>query len=348
MARTMAELTANQSPDFLSVVKSLRDRFVAGSQIAHGRATHTTGTAARGEARVVIPPEFPTNKFLEFGKRYPIVLRHANTRPAVLPVPGGGLVFNDDDRTLDGASLSVKFLMPGGDPDGFHDILMNAGRALFVPSARAFLTLIDTPNDQRQALVANGTLDDALLTEGYRSGSFTEFYYHSQIAFEFVDTSGAVQYLKFRAIPADRGPERGLLPQSFQANGFTFKNQWADDERAADYRRRDFEARVRHQKVEYLLQAQLRPAGDRSLLSPMLFWEERQSPWVDVAYLRPTEVLTAEEMHRLNFHVNRTHDSINLPLASTPDDEASIGHARALVYTPAWQARDASLAPHRV
>src|SRR5262249_17875663 len=155
----------------------------------------------RGEARVVVPPDFPANDFLAFGKRYDIVIRHANTRPAVVPFPDGRMVVDEDDRTLDGASLSIKFRVPGGDPDGCHDVMMNAGRALFVPSARGFLTLISTPNDQRQALVARGDLDDDLLTEGYRSGSFTEFYYHSQIAFEITDKAGTLRYLKFRAIP---------------------------------------------------------------------------------------------------------------------------------------------------
>lgn len=90
-----------------------------------------------------------------------------------------------------------------------------------------------------------------------------------------------------------------------------------------------------------MLQAQIRPSGDRSLLSPMLYWDERPFPWVDV-------VLTAEEMHLLNFHVNRTHAAMNVALAQNADDPASIGHARALVYTAAWLARKDSSLPHLV
>jgi hypothetical protein len=157
-----------------------------------------------------------------------------------------------------------------------------------------------------------------------------------------------MRYLKFRAIPADRGPERGFMPPSFRAEGFIFKPRWPDDERAPEHRRRDLEARARHGGVEFVLQAQIRPSGDRSLLSPMLYWDERPYPWVDVAHLRLTEVLTPEEMHLLNFHVNRTHAALNIALAQNADDPASIGHARALVYTSAWLARKASPPPHFV
>jgi hypothetical protein len=53
-------------------------------------------------------------------------------------------------------------------------------------------------------------------------------------------------------------------------------------------------------------------------------------------------------MHLLNFHVNRTHAAMNVALAQNADDPASIGHARALVYTAAWLARKDSSLPHLV
>ena len=350
MARTEQELTANTDADFKAVIEELRVFMVRAATFLRGRPTHSTGTAARGEARIIVPPDFPPTEFLRFGATYPVVVRHPTPRPAIGVNPANPTDPDKfDDRTLDGAAMSVKFLDPA-DPkgDGFHDVLMNAGRVLFVPSARAFNRLIRTPNDQRQALMASGDLDDGLLTEGFRSGSVTEFYYHTQIAFELTDLTGATRYVKFRAVPADRGPERGLLPPGLRANGFTFQAMFPDDQRAADYRRRDFEFRVRHQAVEYLLQAQLHPAGDRRALSPMRYWDERFCPWVDVAHVRLTEVLAQDEMDRLNFHVNRTHDSINIPLAVTADDPASIAHARALVYSHSWQARQAAPQPHIV
>ncbi|MBV8076619.1 MAG: hypothetical protein JO284_09490 [Planctomycetaceae bacterium] len=48
------------------------------------------------------------------------------------------------------------------------------------------------------------------------------------------------------------------------------------------------------------------------------------------------------------FDANRTHDCINLPLARTADDSASMGHARALIYWATREARRKSPQPHRV
>lgn len=340
MARQMSEFTDKLDPDFQKVVGELTELFTGAAGRIQGRATHTTGIAARGMARIIVPADFPSNDFLRFGKEYPIVIRHATPRPAL-----GG---NTDDRTLDGAALSVKFQESAESGNaGFHDIMMNTGRVLFVPSARAFNRMVHTPFGQRDALIRDGDLDDDKLSEAFRTGSFTEFYYHSQIAFEFTDKTGAMRYIKFRVIPGDRGPERGLFPSSVRAKGDTFAPRWPDDNRAEDFLRRDFEVRTNHLGVRYLLQAQLR-AADPNHLSPMEYWPERECPWLDVAELHVTATLSVEEMDALDFNVNRTHDCINLPLAKTADDPASMGHARALVYWKAREARSASPKPHKV
>ncbi|WP_435019953.1 hypothetical protein TA3x_001564 [Tundrisphaera sp. TA3] len=345
MARKEDEFTAAMDDDFKAVVQEMIAFFSGAATRIQGRATHTTGTAARGSARIIVPRDFPPCDFLRFGATYPVVVRHATPRPAV-----GG---NTDDRTLDGAAISIKFLKDGDASGlGFHDIMMNTGRVLFVPSARAFNRMVHTPFGQRGEMIREGMLDDDHLTEAYRSGSFTEFYYHSQIAFEFTDKLGTLRYIKFRSIPGDRGPERGLFPPSIRAGGDTFAPRWPDDNRAEDYRRRHFEVTVDHLGVDYLLQAQLHPSepadGPRDALRPMEYWDERYHPWVDVAEIHLERTLTVAEMDALEFDANRTDDAINLPLARTADDPASMGHARALVYWHARQARANSPAPHRV
>lgn len=352
MSRTQEELTAHIDDDFKNVIQQMTDLFIRAAGAMHGRGTHTTGMAARGFARIITPPDFPDNDFLQFGRTYPIVIRHATPRPA-MPTPDHPKG-DTDDRSLDGGAISIKFLDAGDDTGfGFHDILMNTGRVLFVRSARAFNTMIHTPFGQRGPLLRvkgkdDWVVDDEKLTEAYRTGSFTEFYYHSQIAFEFTDSAGTVRYIKFRSIPADRGPERGLFPPSILAHGDTFAPRWPDDQRAEDFRRTDFAVRVNHLTVNYLLQAQLHPAGDTDALNPTEYWDERNHPWIDVAHLHLNQTLTYEEMDALEFAANRTHDSINLPLAQTADDYASMGHARALVYWHARKARADAPQPHRV
>ncbi|WP_165074394.1 catalase family protein [Paludisphaera rhizosphaerae] len=355
MARTEEELKAPIDEDFRNVIQQMIDLFTRVSKIVHGRATHTTGIAARGFARIITPPDFPPCDFLKFGNVYPVVVRHATPRTALAPDPDPTKppLVDVDDRTLDGGAMSIKFLQPNDASGlGFHDVMMNTGRVLFVRSARAFNTMIHTPFGKRAPLLRvkgkdDWVIDDEKLTEAYRTGSFTEFYYHSQIAFELTDSNGVVRYIKFRSIPGDRGPERGLFPPEIRAGGDTFAPRWTDDDRAENFRRTDFATRVNHLGVDYILQAQLHPSGDADALNPSEYWDERYHPWLDVAQIHLSRTLTHEEMDALEFDANRTHSSINLPLAKTADDYASMGHARALIYWTVRKARRDSPQPHR-
>src|SRR5262245_18502376 len=74
MARTLEELNSGIDADFWQVIEQLKETFVRISTIVQGRATHTTGIAARGVARIITPIDFPDNDFLSFGKTYPIVV----------------------------------------------------------------------------------------------------------------------------------------------------------------------------------------------------------------------------------------------------------------------------------
>jgi hypothetical protein len=140
MSRTIEELTAHINEDFKQVIASLNQLFIRVAGARRGRATHTYGVAARGTLRVVIPGDFPANAFFAPGREYPLILRHSR--------PGG---LENDDRVRDGAATSIKFFEPGCPADGLglHDLMMNTGRTLFVNTARAFWTMVSTPNDQR-------------------------------------------------------------------------------------------------------------------------------------------------------------------------------------------------------
>ena len=341
MSRTEAELNDGLDPDYLVVIQNLKDFFVRVAGMQRGRATHTFGAAAFGTARVIVPADFPPNDFFAFGKTYPVILRHSK--------PGQA----HDDASLDGGATSIKFFETDATDyagNGFHDIMMNTGRVNFVKSARSFLTMVTTPLDAeaRIPLLEKGIVLDDQLTEGYRTGSFTEFYYHAQICFEFVADDGARNYIRFRMIPGDRGPERGLFPASIRAKGVTFSKRWEDDARATDFMRRDFQVRVNHLGVGYILQCQLRPMDDPEALDPTVNWDERNHPWTDLVEIHLNKTLSDDEMDRLEFDANRTHSSINLPLARSADEHASLGHVRPLVYWLARQARANPPTPHTV
>src|SRR5947209_5232270 len=118
MRLSYEELTANIDDEFKAIVDRLQHTFdYMAEKLQKGRATHTYGVVAKGEARCVVPTEFPENETFVFGKVFPILLRHSS--------PGG----RADDRARDGVAASIKFFEPGSgaDGDGIYDVLMNAG-----------------------------------------------------------------------------------------------------------------------------------------------------------------------------------------------------------------------------
>jgi hypothetical protein len=345
MSRTYEALRNGLDSDFQQVIQSLQEIFVQVATKTQGRATHTYGVAARGEARIIVPIGFPQTDFLKAGNCYPVILRHSS--------PGA----QKDNRARDGAATSLKFYNDTADPaaPGFHDIMMNTGRVLFVRSARAFLTMVTTPNPDRvEKLLKTCILDDDILSEGYRnSGSFTDFYYHSQICYELTDTSGDMSYLRYRLRNADRGPERGAYPKSWQPEGVTVYPPLDGDPRSDTYLKQDFLGRFQHEGVRYLLQGQLRTGADPEAVDCSSVWDEIRYPWVDLADIRLTEALPPEALDVLTFDANWTHSSIAIPLATTglwpglqADNHASLGHARTLVYADARKARANSPQPH--
>lgn len=343
MSHTLEQLTQGIDADFQNVIDQLQAIFVRVATKTQGRATHTYGVAARGEARIVVPFGFPENDFLRAGKTYGVLLRHSS--------PGA----QKDNRARDGAATSIKFYTdtPTAAEPGFHDITMNTGRTLFVGTARSFLSMVTTPNPERpEKLLQTGILDDKILAEGYRSsGSFCDFRYHSQICYEMRDLSGNMTYLRYRMINGDRGPERGGYPASWKPEGQTVYPPLPADARSDEYLKEDFLTRFLHGEVNYLLQCQLR--SDPDAVNCMAPWDPVRCPWIDLAEIRLTDPLTDADLDAMSVDANRTDSSISLPLATSgiwsgpqADNYASLGHARALVYAPARKARADSPLPH--
>jgi catalase len=337
MRLSLEELTAGIDDDFKEVIASLSQIFSYGAQMKKGRATHTFGVAARGTARCIISPNFPENDFFKFGQEHKMVLRHSS--------PGGEL----DDRTRDGCAASVKiFDVDSADTssDGSLDVLMNAGRQLFVRSIRDFLTMVQAPLEKRTELCQQGLIMDKELTEAYRiRGSFADFRYHSWTCFEFFDANGKMNYIRFRLVPGDRGPERGLPPKDFDCEGQLTKPPVEGDPRAEDFLRQDFVYRVNHSDISYILQAQLHepenPTVENSeVLNPALAWDETFYPWLDLYEINVEEIIVNnDEVSSLTMDPNRSPECIKIPLATSPDHFASLCQARAIVYPAARSKR---------
>lgn len=343
MRLSQEELTANIDDDFKEVVDKLVATFSYGAKLKKGRATHTYGVAAKARARCIVSPSFPKNDFFKFGDEFPVVLRHSS--------PGG----EKDDRTRDGCAISLKFFPAGTTEyagDGELDILMNAGRQLFVRSIRDFSTMVHSSLEQRTELCKQDVIMDKELTEAYRiRGSFADYRYHTWSCFEFFDAEGKMSYIRFRVIAGDRGPERGLPKPSFNCEGQLTKPPLDSDSRAEDFLRQDFIYRVNNSEVKYILQAQLHepecPAVENSeVLNPAVAWDETFYPWMDLCEISADSIVDDnDEVSSLTMDPNRSPQCIKIPLATSPDHYASLGHARAIVYPAARAIRREAPAP---
>ncbi|WP_269580772.1 catalase [Roseibium sp. Sym1] len=337
-----AELREGIDDDFKEVLDTLSRTFGYLSHTKRGRGTHTYGAAGRGRARFIVPEGFPENDFFVAGRTLPVVLRHSS--------PGA----REDDRARDGVAASLKFFDEdkGYEGPGVLDILMNAGRQLFVRTIRDFSTFVHASAEQRKDLVKQGIMMEPELIEAYRiRGSFLNSRYHTWQCFEFHDRSGVRSYIRFRLIPGDRGPERGLPRKDFRANGAPSMDPLPDDPRAPDFLRQDWIYQVQNSEVRYVLQGQVHPEPEdvhphHEVLNPARAWNEGQFPWLDLCEIEIDEpILDNEVVSRLDMNPNRSPHCIRIPLATSPDQYASLGHARALVYPGARAVRAASQRP---
>ncbi len=336
------ELRRDIDDDFKAVLDRLTSTFTFLSHMKRGRGTHTYGVAGYGTARFIVSPHFPANDFFTFGRVLPVILRHSS--------PGA----REDDRARDGVAASIKFFdgTSGYDGPGIFDVLMNAGRQLFVRSIRDFSTFVHASEDERKQLVADGIMMEPELIEAYRiRGSFLDSRYHSWQCFEFFDAGNVRSYIRFRVIPGDRGPERGLPRPDFRANGAPSMDPEPDDPRAPDFLRQEWIHQVRRSTVSYVFQGQIHPEPadmhpNHELLNPAAAWNELHYPWHDLCAITIDQpILDNEVVSGLDVTPNRSPACIRIPLATSPDQYASLGHARALVYPVARAVRAAAARP---
>ena len=123
------------------------------------------------------------------------------------------------------------------------------------------------------------------------------------------------------------------------------------DPRAEDFLRQDFIYRVNNSDVKYILQAQLHapesPAVENSeVLNPAVAWDETFYPWMDLCEIGVDSIVgDNDEVSGLTMDPNRSPQCIKIPLATSPDHYASLGHARAIVYPAARAVRRQAPAP---
>ena len=168
-----------------------------GCGLRRRRMSHNNGVAGRGTLRIVDNPQFPASDFFEPGRVFPCRLRHACVAywdDAMKAVRSGSLKFADSD-----------FASP-------LDIQMNTGDYCFFWNARSFLEFAFSRHESGGIQYTRYYQKWA---DGRRSAassiirapaSYLQMYYHSHTPFGWKARDGKPRYVRFRLIPADRGP----------------------------------------------------------------------------------------------------------------------------------------------
>ena len=83
------------------------------------------------------------------------------------------------------------------------------------------------------------------------------------------------------------------------------------------------------------------PAVENSeVLNPAAAWDEEFYPWLDLCEITVDRVIEDNAtVSALTMDPNRSPQCIKIPLATSPDHYASLGHARAIVYPAAREIR---------
>ncbi|MFO0872019.1 MAG: hypothetical protein U0935_24085 [Pirellulales bacterium] len=292
------------------------------SFIRRRKMSHNNGIAAAGTLRIVEHPEFPDSEFFEPGREFPCRIRHATASMM-------------DDAMLTVKAASLKFSdQPIESP---LDIEMNTGRSLFW-SVRNFLAFARDQHEhggiQYQAFYRKHPAGrDAAQDSVVRNpSSYAKLDYRSQCPFLFNARDGKRRYVNFRLIPADRNCES--LRNSPAEIGWFFGDQriTPGESRDRNHLKKEYAARLAQGPIEYLLQLQLHEATDQD--SELIFccnkvWDEATHPWLDLAHVRITRLLSYEEGLKMYFSLNHHPTTVGLIPATSIDDYNSMNYIRA-------------------
>jgi hypothetical protein len=302
-----------------------------GSGLHRRRMSHNNGIAGRGTLRIVDDPQFPPTEFFEPGRTFPCRVRHAT-------------IAYMDDTIIDVRSGSVKFA--DSDFASPLDIQMNTGHHCFFWDAKSFLEFAFWRHEhggheyeKYYRTYADGRMSAA---SSFRvdPSSFAKMYYHSHTPFAWHAKDGRPRYVRFRLIPGDRGPEDAAPDPAWveQARNDPELAPKIADQRAVpgewrdvNYLKKEWRDRVNAGGVSYVLQVQFHEVSDadppevRNALMP---WDESTHPYMDLATVEITEVLTPAESTLMAFEITNHPPSMSILPATSTRDYNSLNYMR--------------------
>lgn len=280
------------------------------------------GILLHGELTLRPDPGVPEHPLLVAGRRHAAILRHA-----------GELAF-DDEAIADCRCAHLRVL---DDPEDMSRGILNfnlfSAPAYRAPHARAVMTWSLGDRARREAVAAElpGYLDR--LRAWIRDpASYAELHYHGLVTFTLTDARGGAHWARWRLIPADRGPDRGLVDPARVTAASEYLPRREGDTRPRTHLSDELRRRLAAGPVAYVLQLQTRPRGgdDDPALDSTQTWPEDQFPWRDVADLRMDRELDVAVARAVDIRPEDMPASLALPRATAVDGLASVGHFSAI------------------
>ena len=328
--------TVDIEPRFQKLISTIAKIFGQVAQIRGRRASHSFGILALGEMTVLPEISIPQHRLLTPGRKFPVVLRHANI---------GGL---PDDAILDGRGATLRILKGEVNEDlttlnlddYVADILMGTGHCFTHNNAASFSRWVIGSMDERVRLLQEFPNIQPIVAETIRNpDSYTKLHYYSQTTYIFRSSAeGAPEYfMRYRLMNADRSADTGFIPSEDVRLPVDHLPRLAADFRPANYLRQDFQQQVTTTGVEYILQIQLQVVSDSLEANELakdctIPWDESIYPFQDVALLSFKSIVPDEIAEQLEFNPYHAPADLALILAHSINETASINHLRSIVY----------------
>lgn len=316
--------------EYAAATKLITALFVAGARKKGGRATHQFGVGGRGEVRVLDDLALPAHEVWRPGRRFDVVLRHANLN-------------NEDDLSADYRGASLKL----SDADGHVvDILLNTGETTVWCNVEMFAERLQLTLRKRLPEFYERH-PDALVRywAGLRRAptGYDSLAYYSKLSGMYVATDGSRYACRYRLVPSTyAGADTGLPTQRDFDQGVTFSERWPEEERPIDQLRRDYARKLAAGSIDYVLQIAVRPAVD-DFGDPMYdacrAWDPDQFAWVDLAEVHIHAPIKHAQLEPLRFSIAAAPDSLGVFPAESTADYTSLGDLRASLYHHAAEAR---------
>ncbi|XP_078369935.1 allene oxide synthase-lipoxygenase protein-like [Oculina patagonica] len=289
------------------------------------RGTHPIGVGSEGIATIVSNPKIPKNEFFTPGRSFPVCLRHSTIQSV-------------DDVLIDFCGGALRFA-GSDDTESPCDLVMGTGPTTPLWSDQAIFDAVraKVSGDLKTYLLL-GPDHLAANIGGLRQkpDSFYDQRYYSEVIFDFKALDGVKRYVRFRLMPADGSPETGLLSEEVQWQPWVSERS-PTETLPMDYLKREYRERITRGSLEYKLQLQLHEAKDDDLPTTLQVgreWDESTHPWLDLADIKMTSLLSPTATERLKFTHCNLPSTIGLLPAQSVDDPNVVVHIRNAVY--AW------------